>query len=256
MNPQTIAAMRRFSVDEAAFAERGFVIVADAVDAAAMRDEVYALIDADVRSGAILTTDRSLRPPNVMRSRAVLDFIASTELYESVKPLFDGDPVLCSLGANCVPPGAFGMGMHRDYPYLSRRKKNLQGPLLCLQLILALDGMDEHNGATNVFPGSHRGALEKPVKLVCAPGSLAIMHGALMHSVESNRSAKPRTNLLASFAPYWVRPYSDLVGPRSAEELADPRLRHLLGLDFLDRAAAEIPYANFVVKRGVAAEAS
>jgi len=253
---QTTASTRRFTIDEEAFADQGYAVVADAVEVSAMRDEIYALIDADMRSGAILTTDKSLRPPNVMRSPAVFDFITSATLYDSVKALFDGDPVLCSLGANCVPPGAFGMGMHRDYPYLSRKKRNLQGPLLCLQLILALDGMDDRNGATSVFPGSHRGALARPVKLVCEPGSLVVMHGALMHSVESNRSTQPRTNLLASFTPYWVRPYSDLAGPRSAEQLADPWLRHLLGLDFLDRAAAEIPYANFSVRRGAPAEAS
>lgn len=142
-------------------------------------------------------------------------------------------------------PGSAGMGIHKDYPYFPRQKQPMGGPLLCLQMILPLDGMTEDNGATTIFPGSHLGKLAQPVRLCCDPGTLILFHGALMHGVERNRSLSRRTNLLASVCPHWVRPYSDIVADRTPEELADPALRHLLGLDFVERVAQDIPYSGF-----------
>jgi ectoine hydroxylase-related dioxygenase (phytanoyl-CoA dioxygenase family) len=236
--------MNTLSIDESSFLESGYSVLPEAFDISQIRHEVYELIDTDLAAGTIKTSDASLRPKDVLSCNSVKEFISGQKCRDIIRPLFSSDPVLCSLGANCVLPGGLGMGLHRDYPYLSKKKQNYSGTLLCAQIILVLDGMDEHNGATNVFPSSHLGKLVKPVRVFCPPGSLIVMHGALMHSVEKNSSGKPRTNLLASFSPYWVRPFSDLISMRSDEELSSELWRTLLGLNFAQRVSSEIPTAK------------
>lgn len=231
------------------FTDQGYVVFPGAFDIAALRDELDAKIAAEVRAGAIRNTDDSLRPKNILELASVRSLVTDPRLLAPVRELFPADPILCSLGANRVLPGARGMGVHKDYPYFSRQKQAAGGPLLCVQLVLSLDGMTADNGPTTVFPGSHRGALARPAPLLCEAGTLVLFHGALMHSVAPNRSALPRTNLLASFSPHWVRPFSDLVSDRTPEELADPLLHHLLGLDFIERVHAQIPYDGFGKQR-------
>lgn len=231
--------------DGGQFEEQGYMVWPGAIDVDPMRAEVAAMLASDEQDGVIRNIDGSLRPRNVFRVPAVRRFITAQALAATVRSRFTNDPILCSLGVNCVLPGSAGMGIHKDYPYFSRQKQASGGPLLCLQLILSLDGMTEENGATTVFPGSHSGKLARPLRLCCEPGALILFHGALMHGVEPNRSAQRRTNLLASFCPHWVRPFSDLVSERTPEELSDPALRHLLGLDFSERVANDIPYSGF-----------
>lgn len=227
------------------FAEDGYVVWPEAIDVRAMRAQVHAMLLADERNGTVRSIDGSLRPGNVLRVPEVRRFITGEQLFAVARPPFINDPILCSLGVNCVLPGSAGMGLHKDYPYFARHKQSLGGPLLCLQMILSLDGMTEENGATRIFPGSQRGHLAKPIRLCCEPGTLILFHGAMMHGVERNTSPHRRANLLASFCPHWVRPFNDLVSDRTVEELADPALRHLLGLDFAERVAQDIPYAGF-----------
>lgn len=247
--------MTAFAFDSGRFEEQGYMTWPGAVDVDALRRQVAEMIAADERDGAIRSIDGSLRPRNVFRVPAIRDFIMGAPLQAAVRSRFTNDPILCSLGVNCVLPGSGGMGIHKDYPYFSRQKQASGGPLLCLQMILTFDRMTEENGATTVFPGSHLGRLAQPVRLCCEPGTLILFHGALMHGVERNRSDARRTNLLASFCPHWVRPFSDLVSDRSPEELADPALRHLLGLDFAERVAADIPYSGFGKNRAGAVAA-
>lgn len=237
--------METLSIDTELFADQGYVVFPGAFDIAALRDQLADKIAADVRSGAIRNTDDSLRPKNILELASVRSLVTDPRLLGLVCALFPADPILCSLGANRVLPGASGMGIHKDYPYFSRQKQSTGGPLLCVQLVLSMNGMTADNGATTIFPGSHRGALARPVPVLCEPGTLVLFHGALTHNVAPNRSALPRTNVLASFSPHWVRPFSDLVSDRTPAELADPVLRHLLGLDFIERVNAQLPYGGF-----------
>lgn len=241
--------MSEFEFDTGRFEDQGFMVWQGAVDVDDMRIQISEMLAADELNGVIRNIDGSLRPRNVFRVPAVRCFITGAPLWAAVRSRFMNDPILCSLGVNCVLPGSAGMGIHKDYPYFSRQKQPSGGPLLCLQMILSLDGMNEQNGATTIFPGSHSGSLAQPVRLCCEPGTLILFHGALMHGVERNQSPYRRTNLLASFCPHWVRPFSDLVSDRTPEELGDPMLRHMLGLDFSERVVKDIPYSGFGKKQ-------
>jgi ectoine hydroxylase-related dioxygenase (phytanoyl-CoA dioxygenase family) len=97
---------------------------------------------------------------------------------------------------------------HRDLPYLQHTSPNLLTAMLCL------DEMTEANGATVVFPGSHRipheqvvpGDMHIPqsklpttprVSVNCPAGSAVLFHVNIVHGGGPNRSDIPRRNLIS-----------------------------------------------------------
>jgi len=96
---------------------------------------------------------------------------------------------------------------HRDLPYLQHTSPNLLTAMLCL------DDMSEANGATVVFPGSHRipheqvvpGDMHIPenklpasprVTVNCPAGSAVLFHVNIVHGGGPNRSDFPRRNVI------------------------------------------------------------
>ncbi len=96
---------------------------------------------------------------------------------------------------------------HRDLPYLNHTSPNLLTAMLCL------DEMTEANGATVVFPGSHRIPHEQVtaadvdipeaklppgerVMVKCPAGSAVIFHVNIVHGGGANRSEIPRRNVI------------------------------------------------------------
>ena len=134
---------------------------------------------------------------------------------------------------------------HRDLPYLQHSSPNLITALLCM------DDMTEANGATVVYPGTHRIPHEKvtpadvaipedklpdsPRVTVCCPaGSAVLFHVNIIHGGGPNRSDVPRRNIIS----IWTGPntysgiahrfaYQDLM-PRSQ----DPHRRKQLKMAF------------------------
>ncbi len=101
------------------------------------------------------------------------------------------------------------IGWHRDFPngYLSGTDSRF------LRVMVCLDGMAEHGGATRFLPGSHRvddgyaiaekrgGAKHRyaahhGVAAACAPGDLVLIHPKVIHGGPANTSALPRRNVI------------------------------------------------------------
>jgi ectoine hydroxylase-related dioxygenase (phytanoyl-CoA dioxygenase family) len=101
------------------------------------------------------------------------------------------------------------IGWHRDFPngYLSGTDSRF------LRVMVCLDGMAEHGGATRFLPGSHRvddgyaigekrgGAKHRyaahhGVAATCAPGDLVLIHPKVIHGGPANTSALPRRNVI------------------------------------------------------------
>jgi hypothetical protein len=97
---------------------------------------------------------------------------------------------------------------HRDLPYLQHTSPNLMTAMICL------DEMSEANGATVVFPGTHRvpheqvvpGDMHIPesklpnsprVTVNCPAGSAVLFHVNIIHGGGPNRSDVPRRNLIS-----------------------------------------------------------
>ena len=106
--PATLAAggdtVRALEFDTVQFEEQGYMAWPGAIDVDAMRAEIAAMLAADEREGVIRNIDGSLRPRNVFRVPAVRRFITAEALAATVRSRFTNDPILCSLGVNCVLP--------------------------------------------------------------------------------------------------------------------------------------------------------
>jgi hypothetical protein len=150
---------------------------------------------------------------------------------------------LSSLQANVLKPGAQAQILHIDTPV----PDPIPNYPLKANTIWLLDDFNEHNGATELVPGSHRRSTrppriptaleEKELRRVIAPsGSLIITHGALWHRSGSNNTTSPRCALLGSFAASYLREIAceeDMARFISPEVKggSDPRLLDLIGVN-------------------------
>ena len=132
---------------------------------------------------------------------------------------------------------------HRDLPYLEHSTPNLITAMLCL------DPMTEENGATVVYPGTHRvrhedvkaedreildEALPKdiaPVTVTCPAGAAVLFHVNIIHGGGANRSEVPRRNVIGIWAGPDTYPitsaryaYQDLM-PRSKDPARQLQMR-------------------------------
>jgi len=138
---------------------------------------------------------------------------------------------------------------HRDLPYLRHSSSNLVTAMLCV------DPMTRKNGATVVYPGSHRIADEEvssedsdiptsrlpkdiePVTVECPAGSAVLFHVNTIHGGGPNRSDAPRRNIIgiwagpdtypitaARYAYGELRPRSADPAKRAQVELTFPKL--------------------------------
>lgn len=101
---------------------------------------------------------------------------------------------------------------HRDLPYLRHSTTNLVTAMLCV------DPMTRENGATVVYPGTHRIADSEvrdedrdmpesrlpvdiePVSVECPAGSVVLFHVNIIHGGGPNRSEFPRRNIIGIWA--------------------------------------------------------
>ncbi len=104
-------------------------------------------------------------------------------------------------------------GLHQDAAYLTTEPESL------VLAFVALDDMDEENGALSVVPGTHRGPLhvalalgpegfypvegrprperdDAPVLLPMRRGTVVFVHGRTLHASGPNRSTRPRRALI------------------------------------------------------------
>ena len=137
-------------------------------------------------------------------------------------------PVGISIG-----PGEVAQPVHRDDSvYLVPRPH----PDLVVNTMWALDDFTEENGATVVFPGSHRWTSETPVapesrRAVMPAGSLMIYLGGLAHGGGANQTQRPRLGVILEYCAGWLRPQENHVlgVPRQIIRELPRRLQELLG---------------------------
>lgn len=109
------------------------------------------------------------------------------------------------------PPGAMGYGLHQDYISWESFPKSF------LTVLIPIDPATDENGATEVFPGTHRNgylsaidgdyheldesaiAGVEGVRLCLEPGDVAVFDGMLPHRSAPNRSSAWRRQLYLSY---------------------------------------------------------
>ncbi|MBL8558739.1 MAG: phytanoyl-CoA dioxygenase family protein [Hyphomonadaceae bacterium] len=133
-----------------------------------------------------------------------------------------------------VHPGERAQAPHRDEEMWPCPKG--ETPWL-LNVMWAVSDFTEANGATRLWPGSHRGALDREVDPhtsvagAMARGSALLFIGALTHGAGANRSAHPRTGVIVSYCLGWLKQYENqfLAYPPSVARSFPEELQRLIG---------------------------
>jgi ectoine hydroxylase-related dioxygenase (phytanoyl-CoA dioxygenase family) len=129
--------------------------------------------------------------------------------------------------------GAFQLGFHQDFPRV------LNGYLMSINALVAIDPFEEANGATWVAPGTHQ-RLERPgedylraaaVCAECPAGAILVFDSTLWHRGGHNRSARDRLAVNHQFTRSYVKQQIDYVRALGAPviEALPPRSQQLLG---------------------------
>jgi ectoine hydroxylase-related dioxygenase (phytanoyl-CoA dioxygenase family) len=133
-----------------------------------------------------------------------------------------------------IHPGAPLQFPHRDQDMFGGEKG---GRDYMMNVMWALDDFTTENGATRVWPGSHRtdpdGMLpeSEAISAVMPRGSALIFLGSALHSGGENRSARPRRGAIFSYCQGWLRPWENpwLAYPPAVARHFDDELAALVG---------------------------
>jgi ectoine hydroxylase-related dioxygenase (phytanoyl-CoA dioxygenase family) len=106
-----------------------------------------------------------------------------------------------------------------------------------LNVMWAVSDFTEDNGATRVWKGAHRGALDRgldpadSVAGVMKAGSALLFLGSLTHGAGQNITALPRTGIIVSYCLGWLKTYENqfLAYPREVAASFPEDLQRLLG---------------------------
>jgi ectoine hydroxylase-related dioxygenase (phytanoyl-CoA dioxygenase family) len=140
-----------------------------------------------------------------------------------------------------VHPGENALGWHADDSYvLIPRPRAMMG----VSAIWAFDDFTEHNGATEVIPGSHLwGGGEQPaeddpraVKILMQAGSAVLFAGTLIHRGGAHHGSGTRLAITPQYCEPWIRQIENLtlaVPPDVARGYSE-RIQELLGYDIFE----------------------
>jgi hypothetical protein len=134
-----------------------------------------------------------------------------------------------------IGPGEEAQLLHRDddiYPVARPH------PQLVTNVMWAFDDFTIENGATRLYPGSHRRVEQPPtsapvVHAVMPAGSVLLYVGSLWHGGGANRTDRSRLGVAIEYCAGWLRAQEThllAVSPALARTLPK-RLRELLGYD-------------------------
>jgi hypothetical protein len=133
-----------------------------------------------------------------------------------------------------VHPGERAQAPHRDEEMWPHEPK--PRPWL-INVMWPLTPFTAANGATRLWPGSHRAALDRAidpsdsVAAEMAPGSALIFLGALTHGAGANQTGAPRDGIIVSYCLGWLKQYENqyLAYPPAIARDFSPELQRLIG---------------------------
>lgn len=136
-------------------------------------------------------------------------------------------------------PGSIDQVPHRDQDMwpCSRLVDPRLGVEFLVNVMWPFTPYTRANGATRLWPGSHRrqdeALLEPDAAIVAAmePGSALLFLGSTLHAGGANLTANPRRGMIVSYALGWLKPYELqwLAYPPEVARDFDPDLADLIG---------------------------
>lgn len=136
--------------------------------------------------------------------------------------------------ATRIHPGERAQAPHRDEEMWPA---DTQGRHWLLNVMWAVSDFTEENGATRLWPGSHRRSLDRSedpaasVPSSMPQGSACLFLGSLTHGAGANQSNAARTGVIVSYSLGWLKSYENqfLAYPREVVRCFPERLQRLLG---------------------------
>lgn len=175
------------------------------------------------------------------KSRAVAELVEHPLALGLADKFLKTDYLLSAAIAIKVHGGETSQDFHRDDNPAGAPDRGCRD-MWGLSTIWMLDDFTDTNGATEVIPGSHKLAMEKPpngqtaVKVCASAGSVLIFAGNLLHrggpsSKETPRHGSSRLGITIQYAQPWMRTIENMSLSVPPEEAAtfSPRLQALLG---------------------------
>jgi ectoine hydroxylase-related dioxygenase (phytanoyl-CoA dioxygenase family) len=228
--------------------ERGYAILENLVDA-----EQMTRLDAETaeirrrEAPARKTSDETGAPGSashrirnlVSRSAVFRDAVAFGPINAIAERLLGPGYLIFASAVNDVGPGERPQRLHTD-DILINLPRPLPRPLV-LNAIWALTDFTIENGATRLFPGSHRRTeTSAPTGdgtiATMTRGSILLYHGSLWHGAGGNTTtATRRIGLIFTYCARFIRPYENQLKliPLEQARAFPPKLRQLIGLDYV-----------------------
>ncbi|HEU4961972.1 MAG TPA: phytanoyl-CoA dioxygenase family protein [Sphingomonas sp.] len=132
-----------------------------------------------------------------------------------------------------IHPGAPAQFAHRDQDMWQGPKGELE---YLVNVMWPLTSFTATNGATRIWPGSHRTAdamlpEEQAVAVEAEPGSAILFLGSTLHGGGENLALQPRRGIIVSYCLGWLKPFENqwLVYPPHVARHFDPELAALVG---------------------------
>ena len=111
-----------------------------------------------------------------------------------------------------IHPGEIEQFPHRDHDMWAGSKG---GHEFLVNVMWPLTPFTAENGATRIYPGSHRQQVEALedlgpfVAAQCSPGSAICFLGSTLHGAGANRSGSVRRGIVIGYSLGWLKPYEN-----------------------------------------------
>lgn len=170
----------------------------------------------------------------VAKSRAFDRLILDALMLDVSERVLGPNFLLTATLAIKLEPGESAQDFHYDDTFYRLPRPR---PTCSLSTLWAIDDFTVENGATLVYPGSHRWGDDRPRKLpevvtaTMSAGSVLVYYGTLVHAGGENASNGNRLGISIQYAAAWARQQENFMmalGVDGARALP-PRLQELIG---------------------------
>lgn len=222
----------------------------------ALRDELKPYLEANVAGRNEFEGQKSNRIYAMLNKSPLFAELVTHPLALAFAEAELGESCLLSAClAIQLNPGETEQPWHYDTGHLEIPRPR---PAYGLSVFWAIDETNEHNGATEIIPGSHTwseshidGALDQadmnktrsanegtavetagePIKALMKSGAMMIAKGTLWHRGGANHSDQPRLIITPQYGPGWSRPLENMLLAVSQENAAKlpQRAQELIG---------------------------
>ena len=211
------------------FASKGVLVIENAfapefivsLQNAFVTDNARHLVDRETDETLKVGDKRITVPVEIAGKFNTPQLYANPFVFPLVQDMLGAECILGSFGAVTALPRAEDQHVHRDHPYLFHDEViDTLLPAYAINVVVPLVNINEYQGTTRVWPGSHRVwsndearqlRSEDPVAQI---GSCILMDYRLLHGGTANHSEQARPILYLVYHRPWFKDYVNFVKVR------------------------------------------